>query len=91
MSTPSYTKNHSVFWEFLLHFYKPLVHYKDILSVRLENVYRENNYDMYIGDPNKYRTSALPEIVVYNEQFLTHLFNELNDIPNKKRICLSQP
>ena len=64
------------------------LYYKDILSVRLENVYRENNYDMYIGDNNKYRTSALPEIVVYNEQFLTHLFNELNDIPNKKRICL---
>lgn len=64
------------------------LYYKDILSIRLENVYRENNYDMFIGDSRKYKTSALPEISVVNEHFYNHLFNELDDIPNKKRICL---
>ena len=64
------------------------LYYKDILSVRLENIYKDNNYNFYIGDTNKYKTSALPEIVVYNEQFFAHLFNELDDKPNKKRICL---
>ena len=64
------------------------LYYKDILSLRLEGVYRTNYYDMYIGDDNKYKTSALPAKVVLNEQFFTHLFNELDDIPNKKRVCL---
>ena len=64
------------------------LYYKDILSMRLESLYHNNYYDLYIGDDNKYRTSALPERVVLNELFFTHLFNELDDIPNKKRICL---
>ncbi len=64
------------------------LYYKDILSMRLEKAYRNEYYDLYIGDDNKFRTSALPERVVLNELFFTHLFNELDDIPNKKRICL---
>ena len=64
------------------------LYYKDILSMRLEKAYRNDYYDLYIGDDNKFRTSALPERVVLNELFFTHLFNELDDIPNKKRICL---
>lgn len=64
------------------------LYYKDILSMRLEGVYYKNNYDMLIGDNNKNRTSALPEIVVPNNIFFEHLFNELNGISNKERICL---
>lgn len=64
------------------------LYYKDILSMRLEKAYRNEYYDLYIGDDNKFRTSALPEKVVLNELFFTHLFNQLDDIPNKKRICL---
>ena len=64
------------------------LYYKDILSMRLEKTYRNNYYDLYIGDDNRFRTSALPERVVLNELFFKHLFNELDDIPNKKRICL---
>ena len=64
------------------------LYYKDILSIRLENVYRDNNYDMFIGDNNKYKTSALPQTSVINERFYNYLFNEIDDIPNKKRICL---
>ena len=64
------------------------LYYKDILSIRLENVYRENNYDMYIGDNNRYKSSALPQLFIPNEQFFTHLFNEIDGVPNKKRVCL---
>lgn len=64
------------------------LYYKDILSIRLENVYRDNNYDMYIGDNNRFKSSALPEISVPNSQFFDHLYNELDGVPNKKRICL---
>lgn len=64
------------------------LYYKDVLSVRLEHLYRNNNYDFYIGDSSHYKTSALPEISVINNLFFNHLFNELDDIPNKKRICL---
>ena len=64
------------------------LYYKDILSMRMEKAYRNSNYDMYIGDNSKFRTSALPETVVINEHFFNNLFNEIEDVPNKKRICL---
>lgn len=64
------------------------LYYKDILSVRLEAIYKDNYYDMYIGNNDRYKTSALPDFCIPNEQFFNHLFNELDDIPNKKRICL---
>lgn len=64
------------------------LYYKDLLSYRLENRYHETNYDGLIGESNKYHTSALPEKALLNERFYEHLFNELENIPNKKRIAL---
>ena len=64
------------------------IYYKDILSIRLENTYHRNGYDGLIGESNKYRTSALPVKAIYNDRFFEHLYNELDDIPNKKRIAL---
>ena len=64
------------------------LYYKDILSYRLEKTYDRLGYDGLIGESNKNKTSALPEKPIYNEKFYEHLFNELEDIPNKKRIAL---
>ena len=64
------------------------LYYKHILSLRLEQTYRKNSYDCLIGDSSKYKTSALPKESVVNEQFFTHLFNELNNKENPKRIAL---
>lgn len=64
------------------------LYYKDRLSLRMEDLYRDTGYNTFIGEKNKYRTSALPEQVVVNEQFFKHLFNELDNIPNKKKVCL---
>ena len=63
-------------------------YYKDLLSIRIEELYSKRGYDGLIGDWNKYRTSALPEKALYNERFFTHLYNELENIPNKQRIAL---
>ncbi len=64
------------------------LYYKDILSLRVEHLYRKSNYDCYIGDSSKYRTSALPTEAILNERFFNHLYNELDGVENKKRICL---
>ena len=62
--------------------------YKDILSLRLEEHYRKNKYNPLVGEKSKYKASDLPERPFLNEVFFAHLFNELDDRPNKKRIAL---
>lgn len=64
------------------------LYYKGILSNRLEEHYVSNHYNRLVGEKSKYKASGLPEKVVLNENFFTHLFNEIDGIPNKKRIAL---
>ena len=64
------------------------LYYKDRLSLRLEQYYKKVHYNRFIGEKSKYKASALPEEPILNETFFTHLFNELDNIPNKKRIAL---
>ena len=64
------------------------LYYKDRLGMRVEDLYRDTGYNLFIGEKSKYRSSALPEEVVLNEQFYKHLFNELDDIPSPKKVCL---
>ena len=64
------------------------LYYKDILSYRLEDNYDKRGYDGLIGDSSKSKTSPLPERALYNDKFYEHLFNELDNVPNKKRIAL---
>ena len=62
--------------------------YKDILSIRLHEHYLKNHYNRLVGSKSKYKASALPEKAILNKKFFIHLFNELDDKPNKKRIAL---
>ena len=62
--------------------------YKDILSLSLEEYYHKNRFNPYVGEKSKYKVTSLPEEVIYNDNFFTHLFNEIDNIPNKKRIVL---
>lgn len=64
------------------------LYYKDILSRRLESLYRRTGYDLFIGESSIYKVSALPEVAIYNDLFFEHLFNEIDDIPNKPRVVL---
>ena len=64
------------------------LYYKDILSLRLEEYYKKHHYNPLVGKKSKYKASALPEEAILNDAFFTHLFNELDDIPNKPRIAL---
>jgi len=62
--------------------------YKDILSLRLEEYYKKHHYNCLVGKKSKYKNSALPEEAILNDNFFNRLFNEIDDIPNKKRIAL---
>lgn len=64
------------------------LYYKDRLSLRLEDYYKKHHYNRYIGEKSKYKVSSLPEDPILNDKFFTHLFNEIDDIPNKKKIVL---
>ena len=64
------------------------LYYKDILSLRLEEHYRKHRYNPLVGKKSKYKASALPEEAILNENFFSRLFNEIDNIPNKKRIAL---
>lgn len=64
------------------------LYYKDILSLRLEEHYRKHRYNPLVGKKSKYIASALPEEAILNDNFFTHLFNEIDNLPNKKRIAL---
>ena len=61
------------------------LYYKDSLSLKIEDTYRKDNYDLLIGEN---RPSYLPEEAEYNELFYNHLFLILEDKPLPKRICL---
>ena len=64
------------------------LHYKDILSQRLEASYKKIGYNALIGSSSLYKNSPLPEEAILNERFFIHLLNDIEDIPNKKRIAL---
>lgn len=64
------------------------LYYKDILSLRLEEYYKKHHYNPLVGKKSKYEASGLPEEAILNAQFFTHLFNEIDDIPNKQKIVL---
>ncbi len=64
------------------------LYYKDILSLRLEEYYKKHHYNPLVGQKSKYKASGLPEEAILNAQFFTHLFNEIDDIPNKQKIVL---
>ena len=62
--------------------------YKDRLSLRLEEHYKKNHFNRFVGSKSKYKVISLPEEPILNENFFVHLFNELDNSPNKKRIVL---
>lgn len=64
------------------------LYYKDILSLRLEEYYKKHHYNRNIGEKSRYKVSSLPEDPILNDKFFTHLFNEIDGIPNKKKIVL---
>lgn len=64
------------------------LYYKDILSLRLQETYRRTGRDPIVGESSKSKVAPLPEKAIFDRRFFEHLFNELEDIPNKKRIGL---
>lgn len=64
------------------------LHYKDRLSLKLEKHYRKTHYNAFVGKKSKYSSSDLPEVVVLNDKFYSNLFDELDNIPHKKRVAL---
>ncbi len=61
------------------------LYYKDTLSLKVENEFHKDDYDLFIGET---RQSYIPDEVKYNEKFFEHLFAVLEDKPLKKRIGL---
>ena len=64
------------------------LYYKDRLSLRLQKHYQKSRYNLLVGEKSKYKASGLPETPVLNDNFFVHLLNEIDDVPNKKRIAL---
>lgn len=64
------------------------LHYKDRLSLKLQNHYKKTRYNILVGQKSKYKVSSLPEDPILNQNFYTHLFNEIDNVPNKKKIVL---
>ena len=64
------------------------LYYSGPLSMELEKLYRNSDFDLMIGETKKNKNPFLPSEVQLNESFFNHLHNALNDIPNRKRIAL---
>ena len=64
------------------------LHYKDRLSLKLQDHYKKTHYNILVGRKSKYKVSSLPQDPILNSNFYTHLFNEIDNIPNKKKIVL---
>ena len=64
------------------------LHYKDILSQRVDASYKKIGYNALIGSASPYRVAPLPEEAIVNERFFIHFLNDIEGIPNKKRIAL---
>ena len=64
------------------------LYYRGPLSMELEKLYRNSDFDLLVGETKKNKIPFLPSEVEYNEPFFKHLFNILEDRPNPKRIAL---
>ena len=64
------------------------LYYENKLSTELEDEYRENFYDLILGESSRYKTSYLPDEIEYNELFFEHINAVLLDKPLPKRIGL---
>ena len=64
------------------------LYYSGPLSMELEKLYRNSEFDLLIGETKKNKNPFLPSEVQLNESFFNHLMNVINDIPNRKRIAL---
>ena len=64
------------------------LYYAGPLSMELEKLYRNSDFDLLVGETKKNKIPFLPSEVETNETFFKHLFNYLEDKPNPKRIAL---
>ena len=64
------------------------LYYDGLVSMEMEKLYRNSGFDMLVGESGKHKAPFLPSERMFNKQFLTHLFNDIEGIPNPKRIAL---
>ena len=64
------------------------LYYSGPISVDLDKIYKNSDYDLLIGESRKSKNPFLPNDEELNKQFFIHLFNVLDDKPNPKRIAL---
>ena len=64
------------------------LYYDGLVSMEMEKLYRNSGFDMMVGESRKHKAPFLPSDRVSNKQFLTHLFNDIEGVPNPKRIAL---
>ena len=64
------------------------LYYESSLSMDLESLYRNSDFDLLVGETRKNKIPFLPTKASLNDTFFKHLFNILEDIPNPKRVAL---
>ena len=64
------------------------LYYEGTLSMEMSKLYRNNNYDLLVGESKKNKNPFLPSELSYNELFFKHLTNFLQGKDNPKRIAL---
>ena len=64
------------------------LYYRNDIARALAQQYRQNDYDLIIGESSRYKTSSLPDEIIYNEKFFEHVNMILENKPLPKRIAL---
>ena len=64
------------------------LYYAPVVSMELDKIYRNSDFDFLIGESRRNRIPILPSDENYNEVFFSHLFHILSDTPNPKRVAL---
>lgn len=64
------------------------LYYKNSISLELEKLYKNSDFDLLIGETSNNKIPFLPSENILNNDFFTHLFNDLEGKRNKLRIAL---
>ena len=64
------------------------LYYDGLVSMEMEKLYRNSGFDMLVGESRKNKAPFLPSDRLFNESFFFHLFNDIEGVPNPKRIAL---
>lgn len=64
------------------------LYYSPAISMDLDKIYKNSDYDLLIGESRKSKTPFLPSDEELNQSFFKHIFNCLNDVENPKKVGL---